>query len=668
MRRIDRRKTLGLLSFLWLAVLTVAYYVTHKPFTPEMALSVVAAVWRFFLVLILVTIAGGLGRRLTPALSIYPLACLSLQAALGLGCLSLLWLALGVLGGLRPLVGWGTTLLLLAVLRRNALDWLQDWRKLTDLWSEAGKLDKFLAGCLALILLLTFAESLTPPIQFDALVYHLALPQRYLLEGRIIYVPEIMFWGMPQSGEMIYTWGMLLGGVNVAVLTGWLFGVLALVGVWGAAYESLGRHAAWVSAATLLSSPTLAASLSWGYVDWFVILFGVAWLVAFMLWLEQRASSHLVLAGVFAGMAWGAKYTAGILLLIGLALILLHRRGSLRSALGECTVYGLGFAVPALPWLLKNLIATGNPLYPLFFPAGAMTPLRLALYQGGEPFGDWQDVLLLPWRATFVGKEGAVGYNSSIGPLLFGLSVCAWLAGERLDEKGRERLKLFAWTAVAGVLIWMIAGRFTSYLLQTRLYFAIFPALSLLAGAGFVGLKSLWLPGVRLSRLAVVLIALVLALNVIEVGANALRSGVVQTALGLQPENQYLEENLGWYAPTMQALRSLPAGSRALMLWETRSYDCWPTCVPDEIIDRWLNERYAGMVGATPRSNDEILAAWREAGYTHLLVHRAGMAFVRRNEQPGYRLEDWIALDNLLGALQKQRDFGEAYTLYSLSP
>jgi hypothetical protein len=81
MQRMDRRKALGLLSFLWLAVLTIAYYVTHKPFTPEIALSVALVVWRFLLAFILTMIAGGLGRWLTPNLSIYPLTRLSLQAA-----------------------------------------------------------------------------------------------------------------------------------------------------------------------------------------------------------------------------------------------------------------------------------------------------------------------------------------------------------------------------------------------------------------------------------------------------------------------------------------------------------------------------------------------------------------------------------------------------------
>jgi hypothetical protein len=668
MQRMDRRKALGLLSFLWLAALTIAYYVTHKPFTPEIALSVALTVWRFSLALILTMIAGGLGRWLTPNLSIYPLTRLSLQAALGLGSLSLLWLALGAAGGLRPLVGWGITLLLLVAFGRSALGWLQDWGKLTDAWSGASRLDKFLAGCLAFILLFSFVEALAPPVRFDALVYHLALPQRYLSQGRFVYIPEIMFWGMPQTGEMIYTWGMLLGGVHVATLAGWLFGVIAVIGIWGVAYESLGRHAAWVSVTALVSGSSLATSLSWGYVDWFVILFGTAWLVAWMLWIEQRMLLHLGLAGVLAGMAFGTKYTAGILLLIGLALILFQRRGSWRSTLGDCAIYGLGFVAPALPWLLKNFIATGNPIYPLLFPSGAMTPLRLALYQGGEPFGGWQDVLLLPWRATFLGIEGAVGYNSSIGPLLFGLGLCAWLASDRLDEKGRVRLKLFAWTAILGVLTWMIAGRFTAYLLQTRLYFVIFPALSLLAGAGFFGLKSLVLPGIRLGRLAAAFIVLVIGLNVVEIGAGVLRSGAAFVAFGLLPAHQYLEDNLGWYAPAMRALRALPAGSRALMLWETRSYDCWPQCEPDETLDRWLNDRYAGAVGATPRSNEEILAAWRRVGYTHLLVHRAGVDFVRRTKQPGYTPEDWIAFDHLLNTLQEQKNFGGAYSLYQLPP
>jgi hypothetical protein len=212
----------------------------------------------------------------------------------------------------------------------------------------------------------------------------------------------------------------------------------------------------------------------------------------------------------------------------------------------------------------------------------------------------------------------------------------------------------------------MAAGRFSSYLLQSRLYFAIFPYLAVLAGAGFAALSQSALPGVRLGRIASVLVLLVLGLHLFELGAHALNQGASRYLLALRTSEAYLADNLGWYSPAMKELRELPVGSRALMLWETRSFYCWPVCEPDETIDRWLRERY-GDGSASPRTPEEILRAWKQAGYTHLLYYRLGADFIR-SQSLDYQPADWQALDDLLARLSPVKDFGDAYTLYRLSP
>jgi hypothetical protein len=39
--------------------------------------------------------------------------------------------------------------------------------------------------------------ALAPPTQFDSLVYHLALPQKYILSGKINYVQGNFFFSFP---------------------------------------------------------------------------------------------------------------------------------------------------------------------------------------------------------------------------------------------------------------------------------------------------------------------------------------------------------------------------------------------------------------------------------------------------------------------------------------
>ena len=657
----------GWVAFLWFAALTAGYYVIHKPITPELALNLVQLIWKLGIGLAILSVAGGIGRRLLSQLTLNPLAGLALQAGLGFGLLSLVMLAVGYAGLFRPLYS-GLGLLALGVyFWRDSLSWWKNWRALSLLWQSSDWFGRAAGGLVMLILGCTLLTALAPPLKFDALCYHLALPRHYLLAGRMVYVPQIMYWGMPQTAEMMYTWAMSLGGVSAAVVLGWLVGLVTLVGLLGLLVDRLGAGSAWAGLAALMSGFTLATGLAWGYNDWWVLLFGLGFFICLLLWLDNYTAGFLALAGLLAGMAMSTKYTAGVLMVCG-GMVILSSWKSLggRRLLKALFQFGLAALLPLIPWLLKNWLATGNPFYPLLFPAGAMTSLRLALYQGGEAWGNWLEVVLLPVRATLLGIEGGPGYSASIGPLLAGLGLASVLSGQAVDERQRLLLRVSAWVAITGILIWIAAGRFSSYLLQTRLYLSIFPALVVLAGAGYAGISRINLGGVRLGRVGGILILLVLGFTTFETGVQTIKQGASKTILGLSTTDQYLADNLGWFEPAMQALNKLPAGSRILMLWESRSLYCLPACEPDEIIDRWLRERYEGR-GSTPATSAEILQAWKEAGYTHLLFHRQGADFIR-SESQSYQPEDWLVLEALLRQLPLVQDFGNTYLLFRLAP
>ncbi len=672
------RSWVGLLAFVWLAGLVISYYVYHKPLTPALAASLGGGFVQLVLAGTLTILAGGVGtwvlqRWCTPAMQLNRLSYLALAAALGFGVLAPLELLVGASIGFVTWFGWGSLLVLLVVFHRPARVWLKGWKAFPALLQGLGGLEKYLAACLAASVLLPLLVALAPPLKFDALVYHLMLPRLYLQAGRFYYVPQSIYWGWPQTGEMLYTWAMQLAGVEAAVVLGWMMGFLAVTGLLGLAAHLLGARGAWVCAAAILSGFSLSSVLSTAYVDWLVILMAVAWLTVISEWDCNQVSEPnysrrwLALAGVMAGMAFAVKYTAGLLMPCGLVIVAWRTRPALRKMVLAGLGYALPAALPALPWLLKNWWATGNPVYPLLFPAGAMTALRLEAYTGGSPFGGWMDLFLLPWRATFIGVESGPGYSASIGPLLFGLAGVALLIWGFIKAPLRNSMRAAALTAITGVLLWMILGRFSSYLLQSRLYYAVFPALALLAGAGYTGLQGLSIPGVRLGRLAGILIALVVGLNLMELTVLTARENPLAFLFAQQNESQYLAGNLGWYTPAMEAVEALPEQSHTLLLFEARPFYCGRDCEPDEITDRWLRERYLTL--ETPaRPWQEILAGWRQSGYTHLLVHQAGLAFIRDEKRLPYKDEDWLALAELLENLPIVQDFNGVYTLYRLTP
>lgn len=210
----------------------------------------------------------------------------------------------------------------------------------------------------------------------------------------------------------------------------------------------------------------------------------------------------------------------------------------------------------------------------------------------------------------------------------------------------------------------MVAGRFSSYLLQTRLFLAIFPGLAYLVAAGYDSISRIVLSRVRFRVLAGLLICLVLGLTALEVGLNTLKMGVTKHIAGFSTYESYVADNLGWHEPAMKALRKLPPGSRVLLLWEPRSLYCLPICEPDEVLDRWLRERYDNP-SKQPVLANEILQKCMLEGYSHLLYYQAGADFVRSND-PHYRPQDWVELESLLKAVPLVENFGDTYLLFRL--
>ena len=630
------------------------YYTTHKPFTPELALALVLIAWRLLVAGGMAALAGGLGLRLWPGQGQPPLLRLALQAGLGLGAFSLGILIVGSTLGIPVWAWWALPVVLGALLRRAVWSWLRQWAGLLDVWRESGSFARWLAGIMAVLFLLMLCTSLAPPLHFDSLVYHLVMPRAYLDAGRVSYLPWIVMTGMPQNTEMLHTWATALGGSEAAVTLVWVIGLLACLGLLGYLQQRWDARAAWVGTAALLAGYTPVKLLSGGYVDWPVFLYGLGALVTLEAWRREGQSRDLILAGIFTGLAVGSKYTSGVLALAGLIALAWHAWQRRASFIPAALRYGLAATFTALPWFIKNLATTGNPAYPFFFTAGAVTPVRLSVYQHLPPWGNALDIFLLPFRATSLGLDAGDGYMFAAGPLLLGFGLLAWIRQGEPNEARHASRQNAAVLALSGLALWAVGNQLSGNLIQTRYYFSIFPAFAVLAAAGEYGLRQLHMPRVRLERISAALVLLALGLNLLEVGHTVLKQGSAQAALGIKSEPAYLAENLGWFQPAMQAVRDLPEGAKTLLLYEPRSLYCAPRCAPDEIMDRWKRTRALESTGA-------VLDQWQAEGFTHVLLYRQGVEFLVEAGDPHHPPQDLEALEQFLSHLPPPVEFGGVY-------
>jgi hypothetical protein len=662
------------MALLWIAAVAAAYYVVHKPFSMANVVALGRALSGVIGAGLVAALGVGLGRRLLGGLhDVDGVGAFVLSAALGLGALATLSLLLGLLGWLRPWLLWALTLAGLAASYRPLREAMSALAGETA-WHPRGRFETLLSLFCGLMLVVALVWALTPPTAWDSLVYHLTGPKLYLAAGRVSHPLDLPYLGFPQLTEMLFAWGMGLTGERAAAPIHWFCGVLAVLALVSAGRRWLSRTAGWLAAGILLSARTIVLLAGWAYVDLLLLLYATLTFLSLVRWTEEGGRGWLGVTGVLAGLALSTKYTALALLpaLVVALLILRVRDGrfaarNLQPAIHNSFLLCAIALLVWLPWLARNLLLTGNPTYPFFFGGIHWDGWRSWWYdRPGTGLAYTAPVRLLtaPWDATVWGLERGAGYSATIGPLFLALLPLIPLVWRRLFPAWRRWLLAAAGSCgvLYGFWLWGVAR--TALLIQTRLLFPAFGLLALLASAAVEGLKGLPRRPVRLDWLVKAIVLGVLALTLVGTLLATAREQPFSVLLGFESEEDFLRRRLGWYAVAIEHInQELPEGSVVLFLWETRSYHCARTCLPDALLDRWLH-----TIHLHGRDSDRIASAWRQAGVTHVLLHRTGLELILEAQFDPVTPEDL----EILGRFQDRHlilmeRFGSAYELYRLT-
>jgi len=668
----DRRVWVSFGLVLVLAVVLAGYYYLHKPITPRFALALVSSLVNLGVASLVTAVGGGLGRRLVGR---WPVASpgerIAIQAGLGWGLIGLAMVGLGMAGGYYPAVLWPAMLVGLAALWRDVRGWLADVRAAwAALWLP-DRMARLAGGFVVFTFVLGVLRALSPPLMWDALAYHLTLPRLYAALHGLRLDMDILYSGMPQITELLYTVAVLLRGDVAAQTLGYLFGVVLALGLAGHAGELLGARLAPVALAILFSAQAISSSLAWAYSDMLLMLMALALLIALRQWRKSGERRWLWLAGVFLGLAGGCKYTGLHVAAAGVGAVAFVSWGrpgeTWRARLTRFVAALLPLGGVALltfaPWLIKNWAITGSPVYPLFIPVGAMDAQRQWFYTRpdlAEHYPLWAALILL--RVTFLGRQGDDVYDATLGPLfvIFGLVLA--LGWRRLPERLRAELRPVAGFTLGGYLGWVTILFVSQFGRQPRLFLPVLMGLAVLGAAGVAVLETLDTRTLRVSLIYKAVLALVLVLCTFESWSVFVGHNPLAFLTGAQSQDDYLVSQQGGYVVAIRWVDGLPAGSRVKFLWEARSSICADPlrCDPDTVIDRWWHSR------RTIGRADEILARWKSEGTTHVLIYEAGLDFVRRELSDGYVAEDWSELDALRGQMQLVESISGTYSLYAL--
>ncbi len=213
--------------------------------------------------------------------------------------------------------------------------------------------------------------------QYDTLTYHLQLPREWLALGRIAGLEHNVYSYLPSLVESGYTMiGSLHASMPDAVYACQLFHVtLGVYAAWalGTVVTSfVGARAGCVAAAVFLAVPWTLITASCGYNEMAVIAFGATALVLMAdVWSQRLGGAAAV--GFLVGVATLSKLTAGPMIAVPIGLMLLLRLNpalrwrqppSWKVGLRSLTIATLAGLLTLSPYLMRNAVWTGNPVFP----------------------------------------------------------------------------------------------------------------------------------------------------------------------------------------------------------------------------------------------------------------------------------------------------------------
>lgn len=321
---------------------------------------------------------------------------------------------------------------------------------------------------------------------FDALAYHLQLPQEWLALGRIRPLDHNVYSYLPSYLESAYAGiGAMTGasgaaGTPAGLLAGSGWRVLACQGMHAGFMVPLG--VALVSLARAMSPGERSGWRAWPIAwlvlltPWVVVVGTLAYNELAMLTLIAGAvlaamdgglspARRGMVAGALVGVACGVKPTALLFGGIPVGVMLLGTTPA-RSWWRVAGAGAIAGAVTLAPWMVRNAVACGNPVFPALAgvfgqgPWDAEQVSRFAAHHvSREPMLERLRLLVMP----DAGDPAGARHRGMLHPQWGGFFVVVFLALGHALAWGRGRDRRLAILASSGLL-----GQVASWLVATH--------------------------------------------------------------------------------------------------------------------------------------------------------------------------------------------------------
>ncbi len=227
---------------------------------------------------------------------------------------------------------------------------------------------------LFLVIIFNLFATMVPPWESDTIHYHTMLPKTYSIHHKIIDIPYYHFDNYPPFMRMLYLIGIMLSGGILAKLFAWFNGVLLVMAIYSFCKRFLSSDIGIISAVIFYTTPLIMQFITTGMVDISMTFFVFIAIYSFFIWFFSNRMRWIILSAVFAGVAGSIKINGSIpMLLLASGIFfkfIIYDKVSWKN-FNKTFLYGLLFGVVMfsvmLPWLIKNYIWAGNPVFPFLY-------------------------------------------------------------------------------------------------------------------------------------------------------------------------------------------------------------------------------------------------------------------------------------------------------------
>lgn len=445
---------------------------------------------------------------------------------------------------------------------------------------------------------------------WDSLAYHLAVPKLWLASGHMDSISFIHHSNFPATVDGLYVWGLTYGGQAGAKAFSLAFACLSVLIAFGLARGRYGAKAAWWSALAVSTLPVVLWESGTAYVDLANGLFGAAGILLAMLYLEdQKDSGPLWLSAIFLGFCAGSKYN-GLMTIGVVALVLLVASRDVKRAV----LLGVIASAIAAPWYVRNVINTGNPVYPYFYSklgGKGWAPWNAEIYSNEQQsFGVGRSAPGQPLESARLGAS-ALGLAYQPGRYVnpgqdrglgapFAATGCIPLVALALwGLSGRSRR--FETGVIAVALLTLVAWFFLSQ--QSRYLLTILWPLAFLAGGAVVRLAL----GQVVAGLVVVQ-----SLASFAVLQTYIVAPKLQVLAGKVSPEDYQKATIGFYEPAQYLNQNLKPSDKVALYDEVFGFLL-------DVPYYWANPGHTTELGYEKMATaDDLIASLKSHGFTHV--------------------------------------------------